>query len=596
MSAANKGGSRQQAKRRAWFLLPVLCAAIGLGVVLWSYWTNPASERPDPIQVGESESSAVVEQPVLVARGSEPAESGGPAAIEPEGAATVTGVVIRSVDGAPVPGVRVAFGSSTARRISLPAASAVLSDADGRFSAEVDMPFPIDLLALTEGYAPALLRVDGPSDVVVRLERGASIRGRVLTPSGAAVSGATVWAVRGANRMSWPVDGSSFLRGPEGRGARTTSSSDGSFELTGLADGGRYELRAVAAGYVNVPQFYRPLAMAEAGADDVRLVLKQAAEITLRVRSADGQLLPAESLNVSFTPPRGASLVFDWVPVAPRDPSRAQSPPARSEKTFRFARASTKNDLESDSLKARFTVSAPWYADVQVEAVCAWGEQRILEVELARAPGAPRLHRVRIGLSHRGRRLPLSGALLLGVRGEGVPSYGSFPRPGLYVEFEGGVSTTPLYLPTSEHEITVTGGASADTYFLRGSASPWHRVAASDPGPEPERIELALPASPVSLTVVDAEGHPQRGFDLHVASEGARGAERLGWMLRWDQAWAGAYRGLDRDPRCWVSDGRAVIKAGLPGVGQGEVPIDVSSNGEPMEVRIVLAGEYKAHR
>jgi hypothetical protein len=278
-----------------------------------------------------------------------------------------------------------------------------------------------------------------------------------------------------------------------------------------------------------------------------------------------------------------------WVPFAPYASSTADARPSRDGRKFVFVEGSsgTKSALSLD-----MSVRAAWCAEAQVTITCPWGEVRHEEVVLRAAPSLPELRSVRLGLSCGGRRLPLTGALEIGVHGEGFPQLGSVFAPGLYVMFENGVAVDPIRLPRQAHHVKVVAGVSASTYYLNGAAHPWHAVPEASGAADPESLEIELIAAPVELRVVDREGRRWRGFDLHVKPDGPPRQKPRGWMLRWDQVWDGRYRGIDRPPICWVSKGRSMLRVGYPGVGKGEAPVEILDGCAARSVELLLTGSY----
>ncbi len=151
--------------------------------------------------------------------------------------AVLTGRVLSSA-GQPVAGAEMSLlpeGSAP----PLLSGGSDLSDEQGRYRLEGISPGTHTVQAEHEGYRPTLRRLDVRADrntLDLTLEPGAILSGRVVDPQRAPVAGARVFLR--------PSPGGSSPRGlPSG-----TSGPDGSFNLSGLADG-TYRLLAEKAGF-----------------------------------------------------------------------------------------------------------------------------------------------------------------------------------------------------------------------------------------------------------------------------------------------------------------------------------------------------------
>jgi protocatechuate 3,4-dioxygenase beta subunit len=161
---------------------------------------------------------------------------------------------------------------------------------DGRFAISHVPPGVQTIAVLSPGHASRRLEVRvraGDSQVdlgVIELETGLTIRGTVRDGGGSPVAGADVRALQ-----SGPGGA------PSGRLVEARSDADGAFVLAGLNPGG-YRVMAAAGGYGRVNR------QAEAGAEDVELVLDAAGAITGTVVDAGGR--PVESFRVDARPAR----------------------------------------------------------------------------------------------------------------------------------------------------------------------------------------------------------------------------------------------------------------------------------------------------
>lgn len=168
-----------------------------------------------------------------------------------------------------------------ARFIGGPLLGGTATDAEGRF--EVG-PFEGDSVAIRfdkEGYRQERreVKLNGKTATVdVRLGRGATLTGQVVTDSGAPVAGARV-AVRG---------GGSF--GPQ---ASATSDAAGNFRIEGLGDG-TVTVSATRTGYTDAVQ----TDVNPATSGPLRLVMGEGGSVVGTVRGLSASELPGASVEV----------------------------------------------------------------------------------------------------------------------------------------------------------------------------------------------------------------------------------------------------------------------------------------------------------
>jgi hypothetical protein len=164
------------------------------------------------------------------------------------------------------------------------------SDADGRFAFDGlgAGTYTVEAGSMYFGprgggeWAPAsvsgLQLAEGGSldDVVLRLERGATLAGRVTGLDGAPMSGATVWcrAVDGGDGGTWPVE----------------TDGTGRFRRTNLKPGS-YTARAEHEGLVSAES--APVTLAADGEVEVELALRAGTELVVFVEGDDGKLTQA---------------------------------------------------------------------------------------------------------------------------------------------------------------------------------------------------------------------------------------------------------------------------------------------------------------
>jgi protocatechuate 3,4-dioxygenase beta subunit len=155
-----------------------------------------------------------------------------------------------------------------------------ITNPDGRFQLDVAAGrYRVSVRA--DGYAAASADVEvqpaGVSDVRLPLPRGATVRGRVVDPSGRPAGDGLVRAIAstpGAGASSAPLL-------PDGR-FEIGGLADGEYTLVARSDGGGFALRAGVTS----------------GAEDVTLLLRRGGRIELKLVGTDGAPVPGASASV----------------------------------------------------------------------------------------------------------------------------------------------------------------------------------------------------------------------------------------------------------------------------------------------------------
>ncbi len=146
----------------------------------------------------------------------------------------------------------------------------VVTDATGRFTSAWDEP-AADLVVRKPGYlVGTACAVAGNTPATVRLARGASITGTVVTPAGAPVAGVTV--------LARPPRG---LPEVPGRVETATSGAEGRFVVEGLLR------EAFDLAFRHPAYFDEAKAEVAAGTKDLRVVMRPAFAVTFRITTDD---------------------------------------------------------------------------------------------------------------------------------------------------------------------------------------------------------------------------------------------------------------------------------------------------------------------
>lgn len=194
-------------------------------------------------------------------------------------------------EGEGVPGARVVLGGDGTH---LPRSTK--SDAEGRFRFEAVHPGIRDLLVSHPGYAErsTTVRVDGAAAVTLELERGFSLRGRVVDAAGRPLAGARV--------VSSPAQGARSALSSQT--TYTRSRSGGAFLLEHLP-AGTYRLKAELEGYLDA--VVEPVEI-HAPVDDFVLEMQPGAVVRGRVEGVDFDDLGSVRVRIWKTDLRPAGL------------------------------------------------------------------------------------------------------------------------------------------------------------------------------------------------------------------------------------------------------------------------------------------------
>ena len=199
--------------------------------------------------------------------------------------------------GAPVAGAEVRISADT---ILSGQVRRVAADAKGEF-AMAGLPRRLMyIMAASDGATSQTTAVDlakEPTPLELRLDRGATLAGTVVTVSGVAVPEARVVAERA--RTEGPTDQlESRLRGTES----TIAGTDGSFEITGL-EPGSYTVRAIRPGSPS-ELLHAKLGVAIETGVPAKVVVDDLSSITGKVVYADGKPVTMFAVRLGIAQPR----------------------------------------------------------------------------------------------------------------------------------------------------------------------------------------------------------------------------------------------------------------------------------------------------
>lgn len=258
-------------------------AGVAVGVrAVEALWKDDFAARRDALRVRRGEET---DAPLRLAR-----------------AAAIAGSVVDETTRKPIAGARLAASSGASfgfnrRRVERSART----DAQGRFRLSGLAPRGYTVAAsrdgwLTSSIAGVTAATAAPGTVHLALAKAASISGRVVDETGAAVAGARVRVAReGGFRAVMRRGPAAFLAG----GPNGLSGPDGAFRIRNLAAGRSLNLEAEKTGYAPARKPGVSLKTGEASAGTT-LVLKKGIEARGRVVDAGGK--PVQGAEVRVAP------------------------------------------------------------------------------------------------------------------------------------------------------------------------------------------------------------------------------------------------------------------------------------------------------
>lgn len=416
------------------------------------------------------------------------------------------------------------------------------------------------------------------SELLVLLERGATISGAVVDGQGNPISGARVVGYAPGAQYSWPCATDVFLTTLGDCGTEAMSDESGGFRLKGLDPDAPYLLYAEKQGYVPLGKRILHDELSLPGTRDIRLVLLPSFEFSLStVDDESAQPIPYAGLVID---PRGRVRVRLRHPAinddAPENSGRPLSPAGR----FPVCLYAADGFARPDHVDVDFAAFALGYKSQRGPIRVKWGDTGEVLIRLKRlARGTPVPVRFR---AHYAEGAPFSGFMRMFINRDGDES--DYRGPGMVVAlFERGRSQSALPLLPG-------------TYYLNlRSAGPmgswWHPARRWFQFTVPERCDGDWPASfqveggLLELSVLDPQGNAVRGYSLHIKYDDGVGR---GPVRAWDKC-AGARAEEDAPAASvCVSPVSGVARAWLEGVGMGEARFPELRNGRRERLKIVL--------
>lgn len=447
---------------------------------------------------------------------------------------------------------------------------------------------PVFVNVLAGGYEPwqgELQQASLGTEVFARLERGRTITGVVVGLSDQPIEGAEVFVHPPENRLGTSMahkNGRVSFAGRRGAVAHVRTDAAGRFWAQGLPRGVTLVAWATKPGWVPRLSLQQEIGPST---DHVRIELLPTFEFELEVVDAVSGL-PIQSLRPTYSiglPPNcyaGSDTPRVW-PFSPI--SRAATSPATYWRRL-YVYPDFKGPLPApDQCICHVGIDCIGYEPSRVRLQLVPGD--VVRERLLLTPTSSQRFPLDLAAAF-SEDAPFTGTLLVEVSataetGAMKHALGTTAR----VEFKDGTATTPILLPAGRYSLTPRGDHT--TSDVRHA---WWQPAGPtielDHGPKHGRAMLQLRGAQITLSVVDAEGQAVRGYDLQLRS-GSR-VFRSGSM--WDMLQISAQPdGLHAEATTlWLPLGQITLHASLPGLGRGDVSLDIAGSEGPVRAVIRL--------
>lgn len=453
----------------------------------------------------------------------------------------------------------------------------VRSGADGRFEWPGIVSGGIELAAVANGFLQARTGV-ATEPLVIVLQHGASLSGRVVDASGRPLEDVMVVASPEWNRLAWPWFGGRYgaPRTDQVHGGWARSAGDGSFQIRGLMAGSTVVLAASKSGFMGRLAY----TVASVPTESVEVTMDRVWSLRVVIQDEETrEEVPVHRIDVTHPP--DCDLQFPPVlRILEAVRAGGVSPASATGDAFHWTQRPGGAAMQTASAIA--TVSAPGYESREERIELSPTGLTTRTITLRRQTDGVGVVKFIASLANETR---FSGALEVLVGTEDHGSVGLVP-----VDFTGGLPSRLVTLPEGRYRVKPRGsGWSPTTKWLAPGGPPI--VLDVRRGAEVE-CPLRVIGNPVRLRVVDDNNLQVHGFDLSVTPE--KGLVS-GGMFRWDlnriicdAASLEDFQG-GVDPMLWLPVGRCTISASLPGVGHavGQVFADGSGSEIPVVVKLV---------
>lgn len=523
---------------------------------------HPASPQ-DPM---EAPALAGIDEPLVEdssASPSPPVPSAGPGATGAEDVLRGRVVDAQDPDRA-IQGAHVHLGAAGSY---IPWSTGAKTDANGFFELGRPSQSEVRLSITATGYRTWSEGVTRDSkELVVKLQRGASVRGRVLDDTGSPIHGVRVWAFLRENAFGWPHGRQLRLVGRRGDGGVATTNASGEFEIRGLDGETTYVIRAAKRYWTSITE---EDVRASPGASRIELRLVPMAVLKLRVLEAEtGRPIKHPTVSMSLPPgtaPRNRTAYAGLTTDASEDTGT---------RPFQLLRYRVDEIVEPLAVRVRIAALGFDAADEQVELV--FGEEVVRTVTMAPIEGDT-AHEVSVRAAWRGGR-PFSGRLelRLGTAGARGPH-------GVALEFVNGVATESLRLPPGSYNALPVGLGPRGIWWEEAGPHQSLTVVASD---SQQIWHIQLEGSVVRLRVVSPDGRELRGYSLAVEAPGGHSAYRKHWDI--NNVRVPASSGALEPASVFVGPGHIKVHADVAAIGRAVGELDAAGDGQTYTLKLVL--------
>lgn len=458
-----------------------------------------------------------------------------------------------------------------------------LSRDGGTFSVPTDGPRDgfagLYLSVVASGYVPADKGIEQTGEIQIALESGDCVLGQVVDSAGRPVPGARVSASTAAMPGLWPATDLVLGEIRQTGGGWTTSSSDGSFRLCGLAGASEYIVAASKEGYV-ADERRAGVRAVRGESSRVTLVLDPVVRVVVHVvDDQSGETIPLGGYWTKFEGVERAVTASPphFVPSSDRQWAWHRNPIEMFVRDTPSAAAAA-NDGPIPERTVWVKAQSPGYLPVEATLTL---EARSESLHVLRAHRRPGTQMCQVDLSARGSNgTPYSGRLVLAFRSTEARAS---EQALVVAEFLDGRLTHPLQVPQGRYAVAAQGWGQYGELWPVAVAERSVDLRSST-----ATVSLVLAGTKVRLTVRDSEGQRVRFGLLRAQGDGWRASVPF-----WDLAEASPTEdfGTDGLHELWMPPGRATLNFYTVGVPAeiGETVIDLRGAMDTVETSIHTA-------
>jgi hypothetical protein len=468
-------------------------------------------------------------------------------------------------DASPVDGARIFQGGLTG--------DCTRTDEDGKALLPI-RPAAGQIGVLAEGYLPFIASITpDTTEIAARLERGASISGRVLDEQNTPVEGVRIWCTPSENVEAWP-NPTGFV-GTSSRGGVAVSGQDGRFVLHGLQPTTDYEIEWSKKMWIRYPAS-RPFPIRANASKPLLLHVSPQARVSFAFTDEETGL-PVTMQDIITQAGQGVDIGREPLPwIEPSDVSNLWG--ERAPGDHYYVRVGPTEVTGRQRGSAELTATAIGYVPVKRRVEFEFGKTQTISVPMSKLDG---VELGTVNLTVKLNDTPFTGQLMLRLKGESESTWA-------HAGFRDGRQISTLGLPAGRWELTAKPAGVQGHFMLYSDP-----VQVDVPPGKAGAASIVLAARVLTLDVRTREGKAVVGYDLGVRS----GGKVLNMLNNWDLLVRGATQaGLTRAgfPVLYCSRGvELALAVNKFGAGYYFGPVVAAS--EAVSGRIIVALDQPAH-